>query len=333
MMPERNDVGQKRNDVGQKRNDVGQKRNDGYAYRMQVGDARKGEYLSELLARKYQHSSRKTWLSRIHTGQVVVDEKVAQDDSVIQNGACVVWNRPSWLEPATPKTFTIEFEDDSIIVVGKPSGLPTLPSGGYLQNTLLHLVREQCSSCHPVHRLGTATSGLVLFAKSKKVASQISTGWVSVTKRYLAIAEGDVGEAEREIRDCIGRIPHPRLGTVYGASAAGKAARTTVRPVERRPGMSLVEATLITGRPHQIRIHMAAIDHPLVGDPMYAAGGSLRCDPGIPSDGGYFLHAHELVLMHPTRLDRCHFRLDAPAEFNRQFAARAGLTANAEDCC
>src|SRR5262249_43925106 len=98
----------------------------------------------------------------------------------------------------------------------------------------------------------------------------------------------------------IGPVPHPRLGRVHAASASGKPALTHVRLLRAHGGQALVEAVIPTGRPHQIRIHLAAAGHPLVGDPLYAAGGLPRPDDrGLPGDLGYRPHAHRLELTHP----------------------------------
>jgi 23S rRNA pseudouridine1911/1915/1917 synthase len=96
-------------------------------------------------------------------------------------------------------------------------------------------------------------------------------------------------------------VPHPRLGQVHAVSSAGKPATTHVEVLEVRGDQSLVEARIPTGRPHQIRIHLAAAGHPLVGDPLYAAGGLPRDEsPGLPGDAGYWLHAHRLGFVHPS---------------------------------
>ena len=95
-------------------------------------------------------------------------------------------------------------------------------------------------------------------------------------------------------------VPHPALGSVHAASPAGKPSLSSVEVLEYREGASLVEVTIATGRPHQIRIHMAACGHPLVGDPLYAAGGGFRgAGAALPGDTGYLLHALRLALPHP----------------------------------
>ena len=98
----------------------------------------------------------------------------------------------------------------------------------------------------------------------------------------------------------IGLVPHPRLGEVHAAAEGGKRARSEVRVVAGGSVSSLVEVRIETGRPHQIRIHLAWAGHPLVGDPLYAAGGRPLPEPGLPGDPGYHLHALRLGLDHPV---------------------------------
>jgi 23S rRNA pseudouridine1911/1915/1917 synthase len=104
----------------------------------------------------------------------------------------------------------------------------------------------------------------------------------------------------------IGPVPHPKLGHVHAVSESGKPSLSHVRLIEARDGAALVEVSIPTGRPHQIRIHLAAAGHPLVGDPLYAQGGVPREKPGLPGEGGFWLHSQRLSLPHPgtgRRLD------------------------------
>jgi 23S rRNA pseudouridine1911/1915/1917 synthase len=121
-----------------------------------------------------------------------------------------------------------------------------------------------------------------------------------VRKWYRALGSGRAKLDHFEVTTPIGPVPHPRLGTVHAACAAGKPARSIVEVLERRADSTLFWVEIKTGRPHQIRIHLAAAGHPLVGDPLYVTGGTPRPDnAGLPGDGGYFLHAEQLSFVHP----------------------------------
>lgn len=142
-----------------------------------------------------------------------------------------------------------------------------------------------------MHRLGRETSGLVLFAKTPEARSALQDAWRkhAVVKRYRALAEGVCPDERLEIDTPIGPVPHPLLGTIHAASKRGKPSRSTAVVIERRADSTLFEVSIETGRPHQIRIHLASVGYPLVGDPIYAAGGWPRAEsPGLPGDGGLF---------------------------------------------
>jgi 23S rRNA pseudouridine1911/1915/1917 synthase len=102
------------------------------------------------------------------------------------------------------------------------------------------------------------------------------------------------------IRTPIGLIPHPRLGEIFGASWAGKASRSMVDVLQRSEAGTLCSVEIMTGRPHQIRIHLASVGHPLLGDPVYGSGGGILEAAGLPGDAGYILHAHRMKFRHPA---------------------------------
>ena len=119
-------------------------------------------------------------------------------------------------------------------------------------------------------------------------------------KVYRALVQGHPTQDTFTCETPIGPMAHPTLGTVFAASPEGKRALSRVRVLQRREKCSLVEVAIETGRPHQIRIHMAASGYPLVGDPLYATGGGWAGDgTALPGDEGYRLHALRLSLAHP----------------------------------
>ena len=259
------------------------------------------ETVLEHLVRRYRHSGEDVWRERIERGQVLLGDATARASDQPRPGQSLIWRRPPWQEPLVPLAFAVLHQDAHLLAVAKPKGLPTVPNGGFLTHTLLHLVRGLVQEAVPVHRLGRGTSGLVLFARTPRARSALALAWREgrVEKTYRALLSG-APERDAFTSDApIGLVPHPRLGAVHAAAPEGKPALSHARVIERRKDTTLVEVTIATGRPHQIRIHMAAAGHPLVGDPLYGIGGVPMAEPGLPGDPGYWLHAHRLGLEHP----------------------------------
>ena len=271
------------------------------------------------MARNFSHSTLDEWSQRIEEREIEVGGDIAEVSHRIRGGEVIYWNRPPWLEDEVPQGFDVLYEDSHIVAVNKPSGLPTLPGGGFYLNTLLSMVQRAYPEAKPMHRLGRATSGIVLFARDSRVASELTKMWPGVMKQYQALGQGVATEDAYDIRVPIGPVAHPRLGFVHAATATGKTSRSVARVIERRENETLFEVDLHTGRPHQIRIHLAAIGHPLVGDPIYRSGGGVQENhPGLPGDSGYLLHAKCIVLKHPITNQEMDFRAPVPKGLERR---------------
>lgn len=280
--------------------------NGGWRYVSPIGEREAGQSTLAYLTSAYPHSDEALWQERLEAGEVEVDGRTASGHEPLRPGQVVVWNRPPWAEPPAPLEFEVLRADEHVAVVSKPSGLPTLPGAGFLEHTLLWQVRRRFPGATPLHRLGRGTSGLVLFALSSVAASALAQAWRQgeVYKGYRALSVGWAEQEFYEIRVPIGPVAHPRLGSVHGASPGGKASHSRAQVLERRSGggqpTTLFEVDLRTGRPHQIRIHLAAVGLPLLGDPLYAPGGLPKADlPGLPGDLGYHLCASDLRFQHP----------------------------------
>ena len=245
-----------------------------------------------------------------------VDGILARGGVTLHAGQTVTWHRPPWDEPQVPANFAIVYEDNSIIVVDKPSGLPTMPAGGFLEQTLLAMIRQSYPGAIPLHRLGRHTSGLVLFARTSIAASHLARAWRDhhVKKIYRALGRGSTRTEMFVIDVPIGPVPHPLLGTVQAAREGGKPAHSVAVALEQRHGQTLFSVEITTGRPHQIRIHMAYAGHPLIGDPLYETGGDVKHHPGLPGDGGYLLHAEQLQFTHPVTGELMSVRATPPPE-------------------
>jgi 23S rRNA pseudouridine1911/1915/1917 synthase len=282
--------------------------NGGFEYREEVGEEAAGRTTLAWLAQRYRHSTEAVWRERIAGGEVLLDGEVALAMDVLRPGQALAWRRPPWEEPTVPLGFAILHRDDHLLAVAKPRGLPSVPNGGFLEHTLLFRVRRMHPEAVPMHRLGRGTSGLVLLARTDGARRAVAAEWRAgrVEKEYRALVRGQPALEAFTIDTPIGLVPHPRLGQVHAASPMGKPAVSRVRVLAARGGDALVAIEIPTGRPHQIRIHLAAAGHPLVGDPLYAEGGRPGRAPGLPGEGGYHLHAHRLSLTHPAtgrRLD------------------------------
>ena len=275
--------------------------NSGYEYREPLPAAARGLTAAEWLSRTRAHSDAATWTERVARGEVSIDGRVAGPADRLAPGQWLAWRRPPWEEPAVPLGFAILFRDADLLAVAKPQGLPSNPAGGFLEHTLLARVRRLFPEAAPLHRLGRGTSGLVLFARSEAARRAVAAQWREgrIEKEYRALVAGQPREDRFTVDAPIGPVPHPRLGSVHAASGAGRRAVSHVRVLGARGGGTLVAVSIPTGRPHQIRIHLAAAGHPLVGDPLYAAGGGLLSD-ATPGETGYWLHAHRLALAHPA---------------------------------
>jgi 23S rRNA pseudouridine1911/1915/1917 synthase len=292
--------------------------NRGYAYATVISSKFHGQTLLSHMASLYPHSTQQAWQQKLNNGEVTLNGVIATGDESLTSGQALVWNRPPWIEPDVPLHFEVLFDDPHLLAVNKPSGLPTLPGSGFMENTLLRLVQKHCPSANPVHRLGRATSGIVLFAKSARAASKLAASWSTpkIQKIYRALAQNVAERDSYEILTPIGLVPHPLIGSVWAASPSGKPSRSSATVISRTPNATTFEVSLHSGRAHQIRIHLASIGHPLVGDPLYGATGQpLENSPGLPGDGGYLLHARFLRFHHPITGEQIHLETALPSGF------------------
>jgi 23S rRNA pseudouridine1911/1915/1917 synthase len=277
--------------------------NQGHTHREQIGPGGAGRALLAYLMVRRSRATEEDWRARIAAGQVLLDGEGAAPSQPLRAGQWLTWARPPWEEPEVPLCAAILYEDKELLAVAKPRGLPTVPGGGeFLEHTLLALVRRRAPEASPMHRLGRATSGVVLFARTAEAGrlTQHVFRERRVRKIYRALCSGEPARDAFAVEAPIGEVAHEWLGTLHAALAAGKPARSLVRVLERRGDCSLVEVEIETGRPHQIRIHLAHAGHALAGDPLYGAGGlPLAGGRALPGDPGYLLHAFRLELTHP----------------------------------
>ena len=198
------------------------------------------------------------------------------------------------------------YEDDDLLIVDKPAGLVVHPSAGHAGGTLVNALLARGTTyggiagvLRPgiVHRLDRDTSGLLMVAKTDAAQQGLMAQLKArrIKKTYLALASGSVSATVGRIEAPVGRDPRHR--TRMAVVPDGRPATTGYRVRERLPGWTLLELDLVTGRTHQIRVHLAAIGHPVAGDPVYGTGTSRRGPDGLRR---LFLHAWRLELASPA---------------------------------
>ena len=271
--------------------------NQGFRYSGGVGRWA-GHTLLDYLSLRFKHTDVEGWRAHLEQGRVTVDDALVPGHTVLREGQIVTYARAPWEEPKVPTDIEVLFDRGGVVVVNKPAGLPTQAGGGFLENTLVHLLEGAA----PVHRLGRWTSGLVVCARDTATGADLTRQFTSrsVYKRYRTLALGRATQPAFTVRQPIGPVPYAPLGTLHAASPQGRPACTRVTVLEQREGDFLADVVIESGRPHQIRIHMAFAGHPLVGDPLYRVGGLP--DPlgtALPGDAGYCLHAARVRFVHP----------------------------------
>ncbi|MEM9136440.1 MAG: RluA family pseudouridine synthase [Cyanobacteria bacterium P01_F01_bin.42] len=280
--------------------------NQGWDYKNTVRPSDAGQTVLEFYCR-FKHSSTETWRSRIAAGLVSLNGQRTTPETRLGAHQKLVYHRPPWSEPRVPLELPILYQDDELWVINKPAGLPVLPGGQFLEHTVLGQLRQQFPDRQlaPVHRLGRGTSGLLIVACTSGGRAALSQQLRDrlMVKRYRALIEPGSVLNHFTITQPIGRCPYPQLGYLYCASPSGKPAESICTVLKRDRHATLVAVQITTGRPHQIRIHLAYYGYPLQGDPLYVVGGKpdpLWIEPAaVPSDCGYHLHAHQLEFLHP----------------------------------
>lgn len=294
----------------------------------EYGGLRLDQVLAKMLP-EYSRSRLQEWITQ---GQVTVNDEPATTKQKVW-GKEMVEVVPQSLASEQPYlaqdiALDIVYEDDSILIINKPVGLVVHPGSGNWEGTLLNALLHHAPHLREVpragivHRLDKDTSGLLVVAKTLVAQTDLVRQLQArtVSREYLAIAHGEV-ERNGKVDAPIDR--HPSQRTKMAVVEGGKPAVTHYNIVESFPGCTLLRCKLETGRTHQIRVHMASIRHPLVGDHIYIKG-AQKCPPQMRDTLAAFprqaLHAERLGLMHPESGDWMSWQVDMPADMQQLLA-------------
>nr|WP_294846178.1 RluA family pseudouridine synthase [uncultured Sphingomonas sp.] len=229
---------------------------------------------------------------------------------------------------------SIVYEDEHLLVVDKPAGLVVHPAAGNLDGTLVNALLHHCGGslsgiggvARPgiVHRIDKDTSGLLVVAKHDRAHEGLAKQFAdhSIDRRYLAIVSDSPRMVEGQVDASLARSSHDRRKVAIVEEGRGKRAVTHWKKLKELKGAALVECRLETGRTHQVRVHMASIGHPLVGDPVY--GRTRRVHKQLLRDLKFHrqaLHAAHLGFVHPITKDRLSFDSALPSDMQELFSA------------
>lgn len=279
-----------------------------------------GIRLDAYLAARIAELSRSYAVSLILKNQIMVNAKPQKPSYKLKSGDWISVHLPPPV-PARilPESINLDiiFEDRDFIIVNKPAGLVVHPAAGHSSGTLVNALIHYCPDLEGiggeqrpgiVHRLDKDTSGLLIVAKNAMTHNLLSQQFKDrcIKKQYLAIISSAPVSDSGRIDLPIGRHPVDRK-KMSTRSARGRLSVTAWRIIKRFQGAALIEADLITGRTHQIRVHFQAIGHPIIGDPVYGNKRILRQHIGqqnplkhvLTSVRRQMLHAHRMILKHP----------------------------------
>jgi 23S rRNA pseudouridine1911/1915/1917 synthase len=284
---------------------------------IQVDPAIEDRRLDKYLARTLTQFSRSSIKKLIEQNRVLVNEQKARTSLKLKETDRITIMLPTLPERPSPEEITLNtiYEDEDILVINKPPGLITHPSPGHTNHTLVNALLSLCPHMDIgndpmrygiIHRLDKDTSGLIVIAKSDPARRYITDQFKArtVNKGYLVLVKGKLAPKRGIIEAPIGRDYHHRRQMTIVEK--GKEAISKYEVKEYFEGYTLIEVNTLTGRTHQIRVHLKAIGYPVAGDPVYGSRASF-----LPRQ---FVHAHYLGFHLPRNSEYHEFRCALPED-------------------
>jgi len=307
---------------------------------MRVGQPMDGSTLIDFLQRLHPPTPTQQWRDWICDGAITADGIALHANDRVRTGQRIIHTMPDTVEPKVARRIGIIHEDASILVVDKPAPMPVHPSGRFNLNTLIRLLEPHYpnETLRIAHRLDANTTGIVLFCRTRRAAGLVQPQFEArkVCKEYFARVHGLVPWDRHDCQFRIARASQvgssghiqspdqvngsePWIDT-RGARVTdehGQPAQTRFQVLDRSGRLSHVRATPITGRTNQIRVHLWALGHPVVGDPLYLPEQRLGKQQTLAMDQPpMHLHARSLTVVHPDTGEPITFRCPAVFEPN-----------------
>lgn len=232
--------------------------------------------ISQALAERFTYYSEDKWLDLLKNGLIKHNGAIQLENIIVARDDELIFTAINYQEPEVPTNYELIFENEDLVIVGKPAGSPVIKTGKIFYNTFTAVLRRKLNlpELSPLHRLDRETSGLMVFAKTKESAKFLQKQNVIVKKMYLAICHGEIEWDELECHTALGEIKDSSIPIkMHPLKKGGKECHTSFKTISRHGTYSIVQAELHTGRKHQIRAHLASLNHSIIGDRMYSFDG------------------------------------------------------------
>jgi 23S rRNA pseudouridine1911/1915/1917 synthase len=300
--------------------------------RFVVEESLAGHRLDHYLKRKIPRLSRTRLQEIIRTQLIGPEGRRLKASSTVRHGDQLVIRRPARAEPSCPRELGVLYRDEHLLVVDKPAGLPVHASAKFYFNTLTRVLAETFPGepLQIAHRLDRETSGIMIVARGRAAASRLKTAFArkQARKTYLAVVRGVPPWGDGEVHEIdlpLALTDEPgALDVRMVARPGAPPALTRVSIAQRRPAHALVRCQPVTGRQHQIRAHLAAIGHPIVGDKIYGQADDVfrdYCARGLTPEllarlelPRHALHAASIEIAHPATGEPMRFDSPLPAD-------------------